>query len=764
MTAIESPGFSRRQFLRQGAALVIGFSFSRFAAAQNGISKAAEIAGESAMALAHAKTIDPTRIDAFLVLEKDGVLTLYTGKVNLGTGNTTALAQMVVEEMEFPIERVRVVQGDTAMTVDQGPTNGSMSIQGAGIQLRQAAATAASAIRTAAARVFRIAPEVVRLENGRAFKSASDTRGVAFYELLAKQPVELDLDPKAPLKSPRHYKVVGQPIKRDDVRAKVFAEFSFMQDVHVDGMVHARVIHPDAYGAQLLDVDDQYAKQVPGFLRTVRIGNLLAAIATDEWSAIRSARALRVRWSTWSGLPEQARLFDVVRALPVHDRGQLLERGDAETAIQHADKVVRATYCWPMQTHGSIGPSCAIGDWRAGKLTVWSATQAPHMTRDQIAAMMKLDKADVRLIYVEGAGCYGRNGHEDATAEAALLSRAVGKPVRVQWMREDEHGWDPKGAPVVSDVAGVLDAQGRIKAWQYTTWVPYRVSGNADVPLLAAELMRSSTMVDEPNNAGGMEFNIVAPYDVPDMSVAVNRTKRTPLRPSWLRGPGRVQHTYANESFMDELAVAANADPIEFRLRHFSDPRAQAVLRAVEQRAGWQRRPLFSQRQSADIVRGRGMACVRYEPNHAYVAAVVDIELNRATGVIQIGKVTVAHDCGLVVNPDGVRNQVEGEVVQTISRTLFEQVDFSRSAVTSVDWLTYRLLKFPELPSQVDVVLLDRPDQPPVGAGEPTCAVIAPAIASAVYDAIGRRPRTIPFDPPSILALMERPTQAHQNQ
>ncbi|CAG9233278.1 Isoquinoline 1-oxidoreductase beta subunit [Paraburkholderia tropica] len=758
MSIAEPLQFSRRDFLRQGAALVIGFSFARIAPAQNATRSPPaipdEIIDENALPVARAKTLDAARVDAFLVLESDGALTLYTGKVNLGTGNTTALAQMVVEELEFPIERVRVVQGDTAMTVDQGPTNGSMSIQGAGIQLRQAAATAAAAIRAAAARVFHIAPGDVRLDNGQVFRDARDTQGIAYHTLLASQPVALDLDPKAVLKPPKHYKVVGQPIKRVDVRAKVFAEFTFMHDVHVDGMVHARIVHPAAYGAQLLDVDEQHAKQVPGFLRTVRIGNLLAAIATDEWSAIRSARALRVKWSAWSGLPEQSKLFDVVRALPVHDRGQLLDRGQATTTIEHADKVIRATYCWPMQTHGSIGPSCAIGDWRGGKLTVWSSTQAPHMTRDQIAAMMKIPKADVRLIYVEGAGCYGRNGHEDATAEAALLSRAVGKPVRVQWMREDEHGWDPKGAPVVSDVAGVLDAQGNITAWQYTTWVPWRVSGNADVPLLAAELMRDSAMVDEPNNAGGMEFNMVAPYDVPNMSVAVNRTTRTPLRPSWLRGPGRVQHTYANESFMDELAVAAHADPLEFRLRHFSDPRAQAVLHAVEQRAAWQRRPLFSLRQSADIVRGRGMACVRYEPNHAYVAAVVEIELNRATGVIQIGKVTVAHDCGLVVNPDGVRNQVEGEVVQTLSRTLFEQVDFSRSAVTSVDWLTYRLLKFPELPSQVDVMLLDRPDQPPVGAGEPTCAVIPPALASAVYDAIGVRPRTIPFTPASILALL----------
>lgn len=366
-----------------------------------------------------------------------------------------------------------------------------------------------------------------------------------------------------------------------------------------------------------------------------------------------------------------------------------------------------------------------------------------------------MDKGDVRLIYVEGAGCYGRNGHEDAAAEAALLSKAIGQPVRVQWMRDDEHGWDPKGPPVISDVAGTLDDQGRIQAWQYTSWVPHRASGSVDVPLLAGELTRSATLAEPPDNPGGMEFNMVAPYELPNASVVVNRYARAPLRPAWLRGPGRLQHTYANESFMDELSVAAKADPIEFRLRHLSEPRIKAVVDAVEKRSGWVRRPLFSTQPSGNIARGRGMACVRYEPNNAFVAAVIEVEVDRTTGVIQVGKVTVAHDCGLVVNPDGVRNQVEGEVVQTISRTLFEEINFSPSAVTSLDWLTYRLLKFPELPAQVDVVLVDRPDQPLVGAGEPTCAVIPSAIASAVYDAVGVRPRTLPFNPESIRALLK---------
>lgn len=749
--------FSRRGFLKQGAALVVGFSLSKLAIA----GAASEILGDAAVPVAKAKSIDPKRVDSFLVLERDGTLTLYTGKVNIGTGNTTALAQVVVEELEFPIDRVRVVQGDTAMTPDQGPTIGSLSMEKTSIQLRQAAATAAAAIRDVAARAYRIAPADVRLENGLAFRSAADQKGTPYHQLLAAHPLALDLDPKAPTKAVRDYKVVGQPIKRDDVRAKVFAQFDFMHDIKVDGMVHARVVHPKGYGAQVQSVDDQHAKKVPGYLRTVRVGNLVAAIASDEWAAIRSARALVVKWSAWSGLPEQAKLYDAVRTLPVHDQGKVLERGNAANAIQQASKgkTVHATYRWPFQTHGSIGPSCAIGDYRDGKLTVWSATQSPHLTRDQIAKMLKMDKNDVRLIYVAGAGCYGRNGHEDAAAEAGVLSKEIGQPVRVQWMREDEHGWDPKGPPVISDMAGAVDDQGRIQAWQYTSWVPHRASGSVDVPLLAGELVGASSMDTTPDNPGGMEFNMVSLYAentaVPNVSVVVNRYTRSPLRPAWLRGPGRLQHTYANESFIDELAVAANADPIEFRLRHLTEPRLKAVVDALEKRSGWQRRPLFSTKPSGNIARGRGMACVRYEPNKAYVGAVIEVEVDRTTGVIKVGKVTVAHDCGLVVNPDGVKNQVEGEVVQTIGRTLFEEVNFSQSAVTSLDWLTYRLIKFPELPSEVDVLLLDRSDQPPVGAGEPACAVIPSALASAVYDAVGVRPRTIPFSPASIRELLK---------
>jgi CO/xanthine dehydrogenase Mo-binding subunit len=738
----------RRLLLKSSAALVVSFGFAGRAMAL--------IKTEAPGALSTGKTLDAKSVDAFLAVHPDGTLTVFTGKVNLGTGNLTALAQMVAEEMEFPLDRITVVQGDTALTVDQGPTNGSLSVQVAGVQLRQAAATARMALAQLAAKRFGIAPDAVVLADGHAGMAGQPSKRLTYAALLHGTRLELPMDPKAQLKNPGDYRIVGKPMQRDDIPGKCTGEFMFMQDFRVPGMVHARVIHPNAYGAQLMSFDDTPVRGIAGYQKTVRVGNLLAVVATTEWAAIKAARDLKVTWSPWAELPDQAHIYEAIRGLKLEGTAKLVDTGHYDQAFAGGAKQMKASYQWPLQTHGTIGPSCSVGEYRNGKLTLWSATQAPHMTRDQVAAMMKMTKEDVRLIYIEGAGCYGRNGHEDATAEAAILARELGKPVRVQWMRQDEHGWDPKGPPVVSDISAALNADGTVAAWRYETWVPFRISPNADVPLLAGELSRSSTMVSEPNNAGGMEFNTSPSYVFPNVQVVVNRTETTPLRPAWLRGPGRLQHTYANESFMDELSVAANTDPIEFRLKHLHDERAIAVLKAAADKAGWRPSPLHSgPPRTGQVVTGRGVAYVRYDGNRAYVAAIADVEVDRQTGVVRVRRFTIAHDCGLVVNSDGVRNQIEGQVVQTISRTLFEEVNFSRSAVTSVDWASYRLLHFPELPDQIDVVIIDRPELPPLGAGEPTCAVIPSAIASGIYDALGVRLRTVPFTPQSVLDALK---------
>jgi CO/xanthine dehydrogenase Mo-binding subunit len=736
---------SRRRFLQAGSALIVGFTLAHPALALNVAAPGAAGPG---------KSLDPKGLDAYLALHADGSVTVYTGKVDLGTGNMTALAQIVAEEMDVPMDSITMVQGDTALTVDQGVTFGSLSIQVAGATLRQAGATAREALRKRAAAEFGVPLEQVDVKNGMAVAAGAGAKSLPYAALLHGQTIELALDTKAPLKNPKQYKVVGKPMRREDIPGKVTGEFTYMQDMRVPGMVHARMIRPASLGAKVLSVDEASIADLKD-VRVVRKGNFLAVVAKKEWTAIKAARQLKVEWSDWSGLPEQGKVYDALRALPLADKSVMAATGNVDQALATPGaQSLKARYAWPAQTHGSIGPSCAIAQYRDGSMTLWSATQGPHLTRKQVAALLKLPEDKVRLIYVEGAGCYGRNGHEDATADAALLAMELGVPVRVQWMRHDEHGWDPKGPPVLNELSGAVDGQGRILAWRHETWEPYRINPSADVPLLAGELLRESTMIDDPSNPGTVEKNAAPPYAVPNVSAVVNKTKTTFFRASWLRGPGRLQNTFANESFLDELAAQAGIDPIEMRLRHLDDARGVAVLKTVAARAGWQPRKAGAQHSvRGDIATGRGVAYVHYDGDRTYVAAVADVEVNRKTGEIRVVKFTIAHDCGLVVNPDGVRNQIEGQVVQTLSRTLHEELGFSRSGITSLDWQSYKLLRFPEMP-QVDVVLLDRPDKPAWGAGEPACAVVPSAVAGAVYDAIGVRLRTVPFKPADVLAAL----------
>lgn len=734
---------SRRQFLQSGSALIVSFTLAGPVAAMTVAAPGAGTTG---------KSLDAKTLDAFLALHADGRVTVYTGKVDLGTGNMTALAQIVAEEMELPLERIEMVQGDTALTVDQGVTFGSLSIQVAGVTLRQAGATAREALKKRAATEFGVAVDQVVVKDGFAMTAGNAAKKLPYAALLHGQAIEIALDPKVALKNPLQYGVVGKSVHREDIPGKVTGEFSYMHDMRVPGMLHARVIRPASLGAKLLSIDE---KSIAGLkdVRVVRKGNFLAVVAKREWTAIKAARELKVTWSDWAGLPEQAKVYDALRQIKIADKSVMANTGNVDQAMAATGaKTLKATYTWPAQTHGSIGPSCAIAHYKDGSLTLWSATQGPHLTRKQIASMLKLAEDKVRLIYVEGAGCYGRNGHEDATADAALLTVELGVPVRVQWMRHDEHGWDPKGPPVVNELAGAVDSTGKIVAWRHETWEPFRINPSADVPLLTEELVNQTAMLGDPSNPGSAEKNAAPTYTVPNVHAVVNKTQTTFFRPSWLRGPGRLQNTYANESFMDEMAALAGIDPVELRIRHMDDPRGIAVLRAAAEKAGWQSGAPGSRRNaSGNIATGRGVAYVRYDGDRTYVAAIADVAVNRKTGEIRVTKFTVAHDCGLVVNPDGVINQIEGQVVQTLSRTLHEEVTFSRSAITSVDWASYPILRFPEVP-KIDVVLLDQPGKPAWGAGEPTCAVIPSAVAGAVYDAVGVRLRSVPFKASEVLA------------
>jgi CO/xanthine dehydrogenase Mo-binding subunit len=389
-----------------------------------------------------------------------------------------------------------------------------------------------------------------------------------------------------------------------------------------------------------------------------------------------------------------------------------------------------------------------------GKLTIHSASQAPHFLRKQVAKLLGMKPEDVRIINHEGSGCYGRNGHEDASFDATILARAVGKPVRVQWMREDEHGWDPKGPPTLVDLRAGVDSRGQVIAWDSEFWEPTARGGLP--PLVGAvHAGLDSTPAQHPGN---VQHNANPPYAFANLKSVVHRLKNTPLRPSWIRSPGRMQNTYANEAFMDELAAHAGEDPVAFRLRYLTDPRGIAVLMAAARRAGWETRSSPDRRQDgASLAKGRGVTYVKYENKRTYVAGVAEVEVDRKTGEIVVSRFVIAHDCGQIINPDGVLNQIEGQVVQTVSRTLMEQVTFDRSKVTSLDWVSYPILRFPQVP-KVEIELINRPDEPPWGVGEPAACVVPSAISNAVYDATGVRLREVPYRPAYVKEMIEQQT------
>ncbi|HEX9453854.1 MAG TPA: molybdopterin cofactor-binding domain-containing protein, partial [Candidatus Binatia bacterium] len=482
-------------------------------------------------------------------------------------------------------------------------------------------------------------------------------------------------------------------------------------------------------------------KEVPGLVKIVVKGNFVGVVCEREEQAIRAASQLKVKWQDAPALPAMNQLTETLQKISSNDK-PAANTGDVDAALNTSAKTLRAIYRWPYQLHGSMGPSCAVADVKSNQATIWSATQGAHQLRPTIAQLIGTPAANVRVIYVEAAGCYGHNAADDAAADAALLSQAVGKPVRVQWMRYDEHVWEPLGPAMVMEVRGGLDQQGNLTAWDFQVWTPThssRPNGSAG-SLLAGALTGMSS--GTPNQSGA-DRNANHTYDFKNNRVMVHWLNSSPLRASALRGLGSPQNTFANESFMDELAVAAGIDPAQFRLRYLSDPRAVAVLEAVVKNSAWPTRPTPSQ---AGLKSGRGLAYVRYDRTEAYVAAVVEVEVNPADGQVSVRRVFIAHDCGLIINPDGLRNQIEGNVIQATSRTLKEEVKFDRSIVTSVDWTLYPILRFPEIP-EVSVELINRPDQPSVGAGEATTSAIPAAIANAIFDATRIRLRTIPFTP-----------------
>lgn len=727
---------SRREFL-QGSALVVGFSFG-------GIS------------IAHAqapgtRTLDLTEVDAFLAIRKDGSVVVYSGKVDLGTGHRIAMRQMVGEELSMTVEdvqRIELIEGDTALTPNQGPTAGSTGVMRGGVQLRQAAATAREALLAlAAAKLQRPAADLT-LEAGMIGAAGGGGR-VSIAELAGERAFNVKLNPKAPLKDPQKYSIVGRSLPRPDVPAKATGRFVFVHDFALPDMLHGRVLRPAAVGAKPIEADAASIKHIPG-ARMIRIENFLGVVADNEWAAVRAARELKVRWSAGAGLVGHEGVAGWARRGPFARDEVLMSKGDT-SSLAGNPRTLRATYFWPVQSHASMGPSCAVAEVKAEGATIWSASQATHRYQPALARVLGLPREKVRVIYLDGAGCYGMNGHDDAAADAALLAKATGRPVRVQWSRADELGWDPKGPPQLIELRAALDGEKRIAAWEAEMWVPLATANLAHVPLLGP----ADAGITQPAGqaVGLISQNANPPYAAANVKVAAHWLADAPLRPSNIRAPGKVANCFAVECFVDQLAASAGIDPLEFRLRDLADPRGVEVLKRCAALAGWRPRPSPAARQAGAWARGRGLAYMHYKHNETYVAVAMTVEVERASGAIRVLQIACAHDCGLMINPDAVRNQVEGNILQTLSRTLYELTTFDTQRVTSVSWASYPILRFRDLP-ELRIELIQRVGEPPVGAGEAASTPVPAALANAVFDATGAKLYEVPFAPERVRAAM----------
>ena len=693
--------------------------------------------------------------ETFIKITADGAVTAFNGHVDLGTGIRTALGQIVAEELDVSLARVIVVLGDTSRVPNQGATIASETIQITAVPLRKAAAQARHFLLARAAARLELPAEDLSVEDG--LIRGRDNRSVSYGELIAGDSIRLELADDVLVKHVDAYTIVGQSVPRVDLPAKATGELVYVHDVRVPGMLHGRVVRPpyagvdagDFVGTSLIVVDELSVRDIPGLVAVVRIGDFIGVVAEREENAVKAAAQLKVSWKPTPALPNLKDVETALRANPSTPR-VLIDKGDVDAAIAAADRPMQRTYIWPYQMHGSIGPSCAVADVRDNAVRVWSGTQNPHLLRADLAILLQRPEAEIDVIRMEAAGCYGRNCADDVSADAVLLSRAVGRPVRVQLTREQEHAWEPKGTAQLMDVNGGLNADGSVAAYDFATRYP-----SNGAPTLALLLTGMIPPVPDVFHMG--DRTAIPPYDYDAMRV-VTHDMPPIVRASWLRGVSALPNTFAHESYIDELATEAGVDPIEYRLRYLKDPRAVDLVNAVAKRADWTPHKVWKEPVAeGDIVRGRGFAYALYVhskfPGYgaAWSAWIADVAVNKATGDVSVTRVVAGQDSGLMINPDGVRHQIHGNVIQSTSRALMEEVSFDRTSVTSREWGAYPIIKFADIP-KIDVLMLPRPDQPPLGVGESASVPSAAAIANAIFDATGVRFRELPFTPERILA------------
>jgi len=704
--------------------------------------------------------------ETFIKITAEGTVTAFNGHVDLGTGIRTALAQIVAEELDVSFARVVVVLGDTSRVPNQGATIASETIQVTAVPLRNAAAQARHFLIARAAERLELSMEDLSIEDG--LVRGRDNRSVSYGELIAGETIRLELANDVQVKAVDTYTIVGQSVPRTDLPAKATGELVYVHDVRVPGMLHGRVVRPpyagvDAgpfVGTSLIAIDENSISDIAGLVAVVRIGDFVGVVAEREENAVKAAAQLKITWKPTPALPNLRDLETALRANPSTPR-TLIDKGDVDAALAAAEKPIQRTYFWPYQMHGSIGPSCAVADYQPDNIRVWSGTQNPHILRGDLALLVTRPEADIDVIRMEAAGCYGRNCADDVSADAVLLSRAVGRPVRVQLTREQEHAWEPKGAAQLMDVKGGLHADGTVAGYDFATRYP-----SNGAPILALLLTGAVAPVPPPVFDMG-DRTAIPPYDYENIRVIAHDMPPI-VRASWLRGVSALPNTFAHESYIDELATEAGVDPIEYRLRYLRDPRGIDLVNAVAERAGWTRRPRRQEPVAqGDILRGRGFAYALYVhskfPGYgaAWSAWVADVAVDKRTGDVSVTRVVAGQDSGLMINPDGVRHQIHGNVIQSTSRALMEEVSFDRNSVTSREWGAYPIITFPDIP-KIDVLMVPRQDQAPLGVGESASVPSAAAIANAIFDATGVRFREPPFTPERILrGLHGEQNEAH---
>ena len=730
---MNGPIVDRRRLLACSGALVVSFSLTGAFAEEQGAA-----AAPPAPKLPGSLEKSPY-LDSWIRIDADGSITIFTGKAELGQGFKTAFQQIAAEQLDVPFASLKVVTADTKLTANEGYTAGSHSTQDSGTAIQYAAAQARALLIAEAAKRLDVAPESLHTENAAVI--ASDGRRLSYGELVAADFLHVEADADTKPKDPAIFKVMGQPIPRVDIPAKVTGGMAYVQDLRLPDMVHARVVRPPSYGAQLADVDAAAIEKLPGVVKVVRDGNFLAVVAKKEFKAMR-ALAAAAKWNETAKLPKQDDLLALLTTTLKSQDHAIFERSDPSVIGQ---KTIEATYTRPYQSHGSIGPSCAVAQFADGAMTVWTHTQGVYPDRAAIAEMLHVPPASVRLIHTEGSGCYGHNGADDAAADAALIARALpGAPVRVQWMREQEHGWEPYGPAMVTKLKASIGADGKIADWNFAVWSnTHSMRPGGAGCLLAAQHMEKPFAVPPakplPLPEGGGDRNAIPLYTFPNAHVMHHFLPDMPIRISAMRGLGAYHNVFSIESFMDELADLAGADPVEFRLKHLGDPRGRDVIEKAAEKFGWH----IGQQAPQD--HGYGFAFARYKNLAAYCAIASEVEVNRETGRARLVRAVAAVDSGQVVNPNGLTNQIEGAIMQSSSWTLYERVSFDEHRITSIDWQTYPILRFDAVPEKIEVHIINRPGKPFLGSGETGQGPAAASLANAIANATGKRLRDLPL-------------------